>query len=46
MVGGNPPNHLGDFYEGIKIKALFSRSQCGPCVECGEEGLKEVLGDG
>jgi len=45
MVGGNPPNHLGNFYEGIKIKALFSKGQCGPCVVCGEEGLKEVEED-
>jgi hypothetical protein len=42
MVGGNPPSHLGDFYEGIRIRALFSKGQCGPCVVCGEEGLKEV----
>ncbi len=42
MVGGNPPDHLGDFYEGIRIRAPFSRGQCGPCVVCGEEGLKEV----
>ncbi len=44
MVGGNPPNHLGDFEEGIRIRALFSRGQCGPCVICGERGLGEGLG--
>ncbi len=32
MVGGNPPNHLGDFQEGIRIRILFSKGQCGPCV--------------
>ncbi len=32
MVGGNPLNHLGDFYEEIRIRAPFSRGQCGPCV--------------
>jgi len=26
------------------MRALFSRGQCGPCVVCGEERLKEVLG--
>ncbi len=29
MVGGNLPNHLGYFKEGISIKALFSWGQCG-----------------
>ncbi len=29
---GNAPNHLGDFYEGIRIRALFSKGQCRLCV--------------
>jgi hypothetical protein len=45
VVGGNPPNHLGNFQEMIRIRVLFSKGQCGPCVICGEEGLEEVLGD-
>jgi hypothetical protein len=32
-LGGNPPNHLGDFQKGIMIKALFFGGQCGPCVD-------------
>jgi hypothetical protein len=32
MVGGNLPNHLRDFKEGITIEVLFSWGQCGPCV--------------
>jgi hypothetical protein len=45
MVGDNPSNHLGYFKEWIRIKALFSRGQCGPCVVYGEGGLKEGLGE-
>jgi hypothetical protein len=44
VVGGNPPNHPGDFSEGIRIKALFSKGQCGPCVVCKERGLGKWLG--
>jgi hypothetical protein len=40
MVGSNPPNHLGDFEEGIRIRALFSRGQCGPCVWYVEREMK------
>jgi hypothetical protein len=32
-------------YEGIRIRALFSRGQYELCVVCEEGGLKEVLGD-
>jgi hypothetical protein len=32
MVGGNPPNHLRDFFKKKKIKDLFFMGQCGPCV--------------
>jgi hypothetical protein len=32
MVGGNLPNHLGDFKEGIRINVIFSWGQYGPCV--------------
>jgi hypothetical protein len=32
MVRGNLPNHLGNLYEGIRIRALFSWGKCGPCV--------------
>ncbi len=39
-----PPNRLGDFLKGIRIRALFSWGRCGPCVVC-EGGLEEVLGD-
>jgi len=56
MVGGNPPNHLKDFWEGIKIRALFSKGQCGPCrwyVGKGDRGcvkgrgsdIKKLCGD-
>jgi hypothetical protein len=34
-LGGNPSNHLEDledFWEGIRIRAMFSKGQCGPCV--------------
>ncbi len=30
----------------VKIRALFSKGQCGPRVVCGEEGQKEVEEDG
>jgi hypothetical protein len=29
---GNSPNHLGNFYEEIRIRVLFSRGQSKPCV--------------
>jgi hypothetical protein len=46
VVEGNLPNHLGDFKEEIRIKALFSWGQCEPCVWlCGKGRLKEVLKD-
>jgi len=32
VVGCNPPNHLGDLYEMIMIRTLFSSGQCEPCV--------------
>jgi len=44
-LGANPLNHPRDFYEGIRIRALFSKGQCEPCVVCEEGGLKEVLED-
>jgi hypothetical protein len=44
VVGGNLSNHLGDFQEGIKKRAIFSWGQCGPCVVC-ERGIEEVLGN-
>jgi hypothetical protein len=42
MVGSNPFNHLKYFKKGIRIRALFFRGQCGPCVVCGEGESKEV----
>jgi hypothetical protein len=42
MVGGNLPNKVRYFYEGISIRALFSWGQCRPCVVC-EAKLEEVL---
>jgi hypothetical protein len=44
-LGAKPLNHSKDFYEGIRIKALFFKGQCEFCVVCEEGGLKEVLGD-
>jgi hypothetical protein len=32
MFRGNSPNQLGDIKEGIKLRALFSKGQCGSCV--------------
>jgi hypothetical protein len=29
---GNLPNHLKDFKEGIRIRILFFKDQCGPYV--------------
>jgi hypothetical protein len=43
MVGSNLSNHLRDFKEGIKIKALFSWGQCGPRVVCGKGGVGGFL---
>jgi hypothetical protein len=42
VVGGNLPNHLGDFLIGIKIRASFSWGQREPCVVLWRR-LKEVL---
>lgn len=43
-LGGNPPNHLEDFYEGIRIRALISRDQCGPCVVLWKKDQKKCWG--
>ncbi len=43
MVGGNLPN-LGDFYEEIRIKALFSWGQCEPCVTLWRRKIKRGFG--
>ncbi len=44
-MDGNPPNHFGDLKKGIRIRAIFSKGQCGPCVMSREGGLKEGLGE-
>jgi hypothetical protein len=45
LVNGwdNLHNHLGDFYKGFRIKALFSWGHVGLVWLCEEGGLKEVL---
>ncbi len=43
-LGADLPNHLRDFYEGIKIRALFSWAQCEPCVVCKKGGLEVEWG--
>jgi hypothetical protein len=46
VVESNPPNHLRDLLKWIRIRALYFKGRCGPCVVCGENGFKEVEEDG
>jgi hypothetical protein len=41
VVGGNPPNHIEDLWEGIIIRALSFKGQCGPCVWYLEKGIED-----
>jgi hypothetical protein len=46
VVVGNSPNHLKDFKEGIRIRVLFFKDQCGPCVCTSGRGIEEGGGVG
>ncbi len=44
MVGSNLPNHLEDFLMGIRIRAIFSWGQCGPCVTLWRRRIRRGFG--